>query len=397
MGCSASSLSEHNVQCAAAWGAVLTLPFSSVAAQPLAAAARVHKTISAPGLDCAGGDAAIVLAAFFFSLATVRINGFTKSLPSMQIAAGKSLVLGALAVAYLLYTASITTLEGRPLTSLWEGWANPVAWGALVWSAVGPGAIASYFHVKVSAISHFSSLSLPVWCVRVMGDVGLPQGSQTSTCISHNNPQEWHVAKFVLGVQYTNKACFRQLHIPCPCLAVRPVIAWLLANALHNLSSGIGPVQIHCFSACAGLGGGAARRGAGVFLQCASVVRRLRLVDTGWRGSGGCGMGGRRCHHGGWRPCGHRLCPTAEETGVGDGHGIVDTLENTDCKEVLGLQPHTDAWHVDFWHRISSCLSSSLPRHIWQLSLLGRPKQNLANPTNHPRMPVPLVLNVQDE
>lgn len=36
------------------------------------------------------------------------------------------------------------------LVSLWEGYADPGAWLVLLWSALGPGALAAYLQTRVS-------------------------------------------------------------------------------------------------------------------------------------------------------------------------------------------------------------------------------------------------------
>ena len=42
------------------------------------------------------------------------------------------------------------TANGDPLTDLWPGYASsPLSWGILVWSALGPGALAAFLHAKV--------------------------------------------------------------------------------------------------------------------------------------------------------------------------------------------------------------------------------------------------------
>ncbi len=40
--------------------------------------------------------------------------------------------------------------SGRPLVSLWEGYADPAAWLVLLWSAVGPGALAAFLQTQAT-------------------------------------------------------------------------------------------------------------------------------------------------------------------------------------------------------------------------------------------------------
>lgn len=66
---------------------------------------------------------------------------------SEQIATGKSVVLGLLALGSLGLAASSAAAEGHGLSSLWGGYGDLGSWAALGWSGLGPGAMASYLHV----------------------------------------------------------------------------------------------------------------------------------------------------------------------------------------------------------------------------------------------------------
>lgn len=102
-----------------------------------------------PCLPPAGGDVAILASAFFFSLATVRLGKYARRIPSVELAAAKSVVLGTAAVATFGVAAGALLAAGEPLTDLWPGWTNPVSWSIMVWSALGPGAAAAFLHAKV--------------------------------------------------------------------------------------------------------------------------------------------------------------------------------------------------------------------------------------------------------
>lgn len=56
-------------------------------------------------LRTAGGDAALLAAALFYSLHVVRVSGYSQSLPPAQLATGKSVVIGGLAAAALAVAA----------------------------------------------------------------------------------------------------------------------------------------------------------------------------------------------------------------------------------------------------------------------------------------------------
>ncbi|GAB4814293.1 hypothetical protein N2152v2_001339 [Parachlorella kessleri] len=95
-----------------------------------------------------GGDTAILTAALFYSLATVRTPGYAKPLPTLDLAAGKSLALAGAALLSLLVVAAGTARQGQPLSGLWEGWADPAAWAVLAYLAAGPGVLGSYLQVR---------------------------------------------------------------------------------------------------------------------------------------------------------------------------------------------------------------------------------------------------------
>ena len=82
----------------------------------------------------------------------------------MQLATGKSLVLGGLAVAGLVAAAASAAAEGQGIESLRGGWHEPAAWAALLWAGLGPGAVASYLHIMVrAAYGSRAEGSMPYW------------------------------------------------------------------------------------------------------------------------------------------------------------------------------------------------------------------------------------------
>lgn len=99
-----------------------------------------------------GGDAAILCAALFYSLATVRLSSYARLVTPVKLAAAKSLVLGSAAV--LTAGATVWSMQGD-VEQLWPGWNSPgagVPWAVLAWSAVGPGALAAFLHARGQAI-----------------------------------------------------------------------------------------------------------------------------------------------------------------------------------------------------------------------------------------------------
>ena len=38
--------------------------------------------------------------------------------------------------------------SGQPITALWAGYADPLAWGAILWASLGPGALAAFLQTQ---------------------------------------------------------------------------------------------------------------------------------------------------------------------------------------------------------------------------------------------------------
>ena len=75
---------------------------------------------------------------------------YASRVPPLRLAWGKSTVLAVVAVSALAGNAlSIAAGGGAPLAELWPaGGAQPAAWWIILWSALGPGALSAYLHVK---------------------------------------------------------------------------------------------------------------------------------------------------------------------------------------------------------------------------------------------------------
>lgn len=100
------------------------------------------------------GDVVTLGAALAYSLSTVRLPRYAGRVPPLQLAFGKSLVLAVTSATILaLEVARESATGGAPvattLTALWPGIsAQPAVWALVGWSAVGPGAVSAYLHVK---------------------------------------------------------------------------------------------------------------------------------------------------------------------------------------------------------------------------------------------------------
>lgn len=106
------------------------------------------------------GDGFILAAAAFYSMATVRLGLHARRLPTMQLAAYKSVVLAGISGVWLLGTAAALSFEDGSLLPLWPGYQNAWAWGLLAFSAVGPGALAAVLQTFVSPLLLYCK---PLW------------------------------------------------------------------------------------------------------------------------------------------------------------------------------------------------------------------------------------------
>ncbi|CAL8460827.1 g358 [Coccomyxa elongata] len=115
-----------------------------------------------------GGDACILAAAFFYSLATVRLSRLAANVSSLELAASKSLALATISLGWIGISAANQVVSHESLVALWEGYADPAAWLVLLWSALGPGALAAYLQTRgqskvPAAQAQIIFSSLPLW------------------------------------------------------------------------------------------------------------------------------------------------------------------------------------------------------------------------------------------
>ncbi|KAL4445384.1 hypothetical protein ABPG77_011209 [Micractinium sp. CCAP 211/92] len=118
-----------------------------------------------------GGDVAILIAAFFYSLAIVRLGAYARIIPAVELSAAKSTVLAGAAVGTFLVAAATMTAAGEPLSDLWPGWqSSPVAWAVLCYAALGPGALAAFLHAKGQSVvppadAQVIFSTMPLWSI----------------------------------------------------------------------------------------------------------------------------------------------------------------------------------------------------------------------------------------
>ena len=101
----------------------------------------------------AGGDILILLAAFMYSMVTVRLSKLSPSFDSITLAASKSTALAGTAILALLWACAQQWLREGFVASQWPGIANPAAWGFILWSGLGPAALVAYLQAKVGPVA----------------------------------------------------------------------------------------------------------------------------------------------------------------------------------------------------------------------------------------------------
>lgn len=127
------------------------------------------------------GDVQTLIAALFYSLATVRIPRYASKMSPLTLAFGKSAFLATTAIVTALIEtmnhSSVSSIDDivRSLTGLWPEWAasssggdSSIVWVLLIWSALGPGSLAAFLMVKgqsmVSATdAQIAFATVPLW------------------------------------------------------------------------------------------------------------------------------------------------------------------------------------------------------------------------------------------
>lgn len=79
---------------------------------------------------------------------TIRLGGYARKFVPVRLAASKSFALAIIAVGWLLATALFDAANARSI-DYWSGWNNPSALLAIVWSALGPGALVAFLQSQV--------------------------------------------------------------------------------------------------------------------------------------------------------------------------------------------------------------------------------------------------------
>lgn len=102
-------------------------------AEPGGASASLLSGFNLGDLLCCG--AALAWSAYIFRLTTIS----RLQMPSVMLQAAKTSLLAVFYLAWVLVEWLL--VRECALADLWPGWASPMAWGILLFSAVGPGAL----------------------------------------------------------------------------------------------------------------------------------------------------------------------------------------------------------------------------------------------------------------
>jgi drug/metabolite transporter (DMT)-like permease len=129
------------------------------------------------------GDAATLGAALAYSLSTVRIPTYAARVAPLKLAFGKSIALAVTTSAALLIglvsSGGGSAFSAASLASFWPGCCDQkLVFYLIAWSAVGPGALSAYLHVKGQSLvgptdAQVLFSAVPLWSA-VLAAIFLP-------------------------------------------------------------------------------------------------------------------------------------------------------------------------------------------------------------------------------
>ena len=105
-------------------------------------------------INVSQGDVLILLGALSWSTYIFRTSKLANNYKEVDLQFTKTALLAVMYGGWFLYTAVTTTSLGtsagwkEAITPLWSGWNNPIVWALLIYSAIGPGAIADLLQQK---------------------------------------------------------------------------------------------------------------------------------------------------------------------------------------------------------------------------------------------------------
>ena len=104
---------------------------------------------------------------------TIRLGGYARRFAPVRLAASKSIALAIIAVGWLSSIALLDVIGGKS-TDYWSGWSNPAVLLAVVWSALGPGALVAFLQSQV--MHHINANGPPA-------DAGPSRGLEQGLCL----------------------------------------------------------------------------------------------------------------------------------------------------------------------------------------------------------------------
>jgi len=94
------------------------------------------------------GDLLVMGGALSWSMYLFRIASVGKRYPEIPLQSVKTTLLAVLYSVWFASSAIKTWMEGASIVNLWLGWKNLAAWGMLLYSGFGPGALADVLQQK---------------------------------------------------------------------------------------------------------------------------------------------------------------------------------------------------------------------------------------------------------
>lgn len=86
------------------------------------------------------------------AVTTVRLGFYAQQMPAISLASAKSNALAAWAVIWLGYLTFRAAGKGQPVFESWQTFMQPELWLLILWSALGPGALAAFLQSKARPI-----------------------------------------------------------------------------------------------------------------------------------------------------------------------------------------------------------------------------------------------------
>ncbi|GMH32627.1 hypothetical protein BSKO_00461 [Bryopsis sp. KO-2023] len=120
------------------------------------------------------GELLVLWAALMYALNTVRLGTLAKKYNPLDLTTSKTVVLAVAAIAWALWDCGGVVMDGKPIVTLWAGYGDWRAWLILIWTALGPGALATFLQTTAQnsvrpAQAQVFVASTPFWSALIAG------------------------------------------------------------------------------------------------------------------------------------------------------------------------------------------------------------------------------------